>query len=81
MSNLKQFTGRRTPASEHLIRGLSSGTAQVRGHNPDGTPRVYWMPGFIPLEYIRATNRDRLGVTAEDPVFASGAPLGREALA
>jgi hypothetical protein len=68
---LKQFTGRRTSPQEHLIRALTSGTAQTRGFNHDGSPRIYWMPGFVPLEYLRATNRDRLGVTADDPCFPS----------
>jgi hypothetical protein len=68
---LKQFTGRRTSPQEHLLRGIASGTAQVRGHNPDGTPCVYWMPGFVPLEYLRATNRDRLGCVAPDPCLDS----------
>lgn len=74
MSDLKQFTGRRTSPQEHVLRGIGSGTAQARGHNADGSPRLFWMPGFVPLEYLRATNRDRLGVTEDDPVFPAGSP-------
>jgi hypothetical protein len=72
MSELKQFTGRRTSSQEHVLRGIASGTAQVRGHNHDGSQRLFWMPGFVPLEYLRAVNRDRLGVTEPDPVFPAG---------
>jgi hypothetical protein len=75
MSDLKQFTGRRTSPQEHLIRALTSGTAKTDGFNADGTPRIFWMPGFVPLEYLRASNRDRLGVTEADPAFfGTGTP-------
>lgn len=73
MANLKQFTGRRTSPQEHLVRALTSGTAQQRGST------TFWMPGFVPLEYLRATNRDRLGVTADDPCFPVGPTKGGQA--
>jgi hypothetical protein len=64
VSDFKQYTGRRTSAQEHLLRALTSGTAVQEGE------RRFWMPGFVPIEYLRAENRRRLGVTEDDPVFA-----------
>jgi hypothetical protein len=83
MSDLKQFTGRRTSAQEHMARAFQSGLARVGGThgpsggrtNPDGTEIVFWMPGFVPLEYLRAENRARLGVAGPDPVLGGTAAL------
>lgn len=80
MSDLKQFTGRRTSAHEHLMRALETGLARTEGTHTSGplagTTRVAWMPGFVPVEYLRAENRDRLGVTEVDPVLG-GRPSPR----
>ncbi len=71
---------KQTSASEYLMRALTSGLARTEGHNPNGSVRIAWMPGFVPIEYLRAENRNRLGVTGADPVF-SPRPSTREVVA